>query len=326
MLNILVGMAVGLTFGVGFAFFPEYLDNSLKSPEDINRYLDLPTLGMIPKLESLSGKKGYGNYENGKAYGSLPQAIDPGLPADVVQRVDLIVHQAPSSLMAEAYRSVRTSLLLSSSGHPPRTIVVTSASPSEGKTVTAVNLAISLTQTGAKVVLIDADMRKPRVHGVFSLGNSIGLSAFLAGTSTLKEVIHQTEIPGLLVIPCGVTPPNPGELVLSEGFRKMIDTLREYFDYVVLDSPPIGNVSDARILSVGADSTILVVKAFSTTRHHAHEAVAYLKNARARIGGVVLNDVDVRRKSYYAGYSHYRTYSGYGYNSGKEQATPPPNA
>ena len=121
-----------------------------------------------------------------------------------------------------------------------------------------------------------------------------------------------------MVIPCGVTPPNPGELILSSGFRRMIDVMREYFDYIVLDSPPVGNVSDARILAVNADSTVLVIKSFSTSRHQAREAVSHLTSAHARLGGVVLNDVDVRRRSYYSGYSYYRTYySGYSSNPGK---------
>jgi capsular exopolysaccharide synthesis family protein len=155
-------------------------------------------------------------------------------------------------------------------------------------------------------------MRKPRIQTLFPVGNSTGLSSFLAGASSLKDVIHETAVPGLMVVPCGVTPPNPSELILSEGFRKMLEALEGYFEYIVLDSPPVGNVSDARILAVSADSTILVVKAFSTTRNLARDAVAHLTSAHARLGGVVLNDVDVRRRSYYSGYSYYRTYySGY---------------
>jgi capsular exopolysaccharide synthesis family protein len=314
---------VGLSLGLGLAFFQEYLDNSIKAPEDVNRYLGLPTLGMVPRLASLIGKQGYSYAQYG--YGQLSaQTAKPqneGVEAKDPTNADLIVNESPSSLMAEAYRSIRTSLLLSSSGRPPRTVVVTSAAPSEGKTTTAINLAISLTQTGSKVVLIDADMRKPRIQQVFPAG-TIGLSSFLAGTSSLKDVIYENTIPGLMVIPCGVVPPNPGELILSAGFRKMLETLTDYFEYVVLDSPPVGNVSDARILAVVADSTILVVKAFSTSRHHAREAVGHLTHDHARVGGVVLNDVDVRRRSYYSGYSYYRTYySGYGtYGYGASQS------
>ena len=317
-LNIFFSLVFGLSFGVGFAFFQEYLDNSIKSPEDIGRHLNLPTLGMIPSLASLIGKNGYGDHGSSKTngyvgYGNTTPTIEK------TASVNIIVHDSPSSLMAEAYRSVRTSLLLSSSGRPPRVMVVASAAPSEGKTTTAVNLAISLTQTGSKVVLIDTDMRKPRVHTIFSLNGSTGLSGLLTGSSKLKDVIYPTAISGLFVIPCGITPPNPGELILSTGFGKMLDALREYFDFVVMDSPPVGNVSDARILAATADSTILVVKAFSTSRHQAQGAVAHLTNAHARIGGVVLNDVDVRRRSYYSGYSYYRTYYA-GYSSHARQA------
>jgi capsular exopolysaccharide synthesis family protein len=308
--------------GVGLAFFQEYLDNSIKAPEDISRYLNLPTLGMVPRLASLIGKKGYGygRYAHGRLAAYSSKSNDANIEVEKLTTADLIVHESPSSLMAEAYRSIRTSLLLSASGRPPKTIVVTSAAPSEGKTTTAINLAVSLTQTGSKVVLIDADMRKPRVQNVFPIASSVGLSAFLAGASTLKDVIYETTVPGLMVIPCGVTPPNPGELILSPGFRKMLEVLGTYFEYVVLDSPPVGNVSDARILAVNADSTILVVKAFSTSRHYAREAIAHLTNAHARVAGVVLNDVDVRRRSYYSGSSYYRTYySGYG---GYRHSTP----
>jgi capsular exopolysaccharide synthesis family protein len=313
-LNVLLGLMVGLCFGVGFAFFQEYLDNSIKAPEDVARFLHLPTLGMVPRLSSLAGKRGYGygQSKNGQVYRYGTKSLPNVTSHKEKVTPDIIVHESPGSLMAEAYRSVRTSLLLSSSGHPPRLIVVTSAAPSEGKTTTAINLAISLTQTGSKVVLIDADMRKPRVQTVFPVENSVGLSTFLAGGSNLKDIICETKVPGLMIIPCGVTPPNPGELILSTDFRKMLEALRDYFEYIVLDSPPVGTVSDARILAVSADTTILVVKGFSTSRHQTRDAVAHLTNAHARIAGVVINDVDVRRRSYYSGYSYYRTYySGY---------------
>jgi exopolysaccharide transport family protein len=324
--NIALGLLLGLSLGIGLAFFQEYLDNSIKAPEDVNRFLNLPTLGMVPRLGSLTGKHGYGYGRYGYGADGKPAAEETLQAKEELAIADLIVHDSPSSLMAEAYRSIRTSLLLSSSGRPPRTVVVTSAAPSEGKTTTAINLAVSLTQTGSRVVLIDGDMRKPRIQHVFSIEHSTGLSSFLAGTSKLKDVIYNTKVPGLMVLPCGVTPPNPGELILSAGFGKMLETLREYFDYIVMDSPPVGSVSDARILSAVADSTILVIKAFSTSRGHARDAVAYLTNARARVGGVVLNDIDVRRRSYYSGYSYYRTYYsgyaayGYGTSSAKKSS------
>jgi capsular exopolysaccharide synthesis family protein len=320
-LNLAISMIVGLMLGIGLAFLQEYLDNSVKSPEDVARFLHLPTLAMVPRLSSLAGKKGYA-YERYAQYGQVMKAenVDPQTVGDS-ESVDLIVYDSPSSLMAESYRSLRTSLLLSSSGHPPKVIVVTSAAPSEGKTTTAVNLAISLTQTGSKVVLIDADMRKPRIQRVFSLDGAIGLSSFLAGTANIKDIIHETKVPGLMVVPCGMTPPNPGELILSAGFRTMLKALSEYFDFVVLDSPPVGNVSDARIIAVTAESTILVVKAFSTSRHQARDASAHLTNANARVAGVVINDVDLRKRSYYSGYSYdHSYYSAYGARVSQKQS------
>jgi capsular exopolysaccharide synthesis family protein len=315
-LNLLLSVVLGLSIGVGIAFLQEYLDSSVKVPEDVGRYLSLPTLGVIPKLGSL-GQEGYGysvyGYRNSSNSLEVThsQEITAGGP-----RMDLIVHDHPSSPIAEAYRSLRTSLLLSSPGQPPRVIVVTSAAPSEGKTTTAVNLAASLTQTGSKVVLIDGDMRKPRIQNVFNLpGQSVGLSSFLAGASSLKDVIYKTTIENLWAIPCGFTPPNPGELILSSGFRKMLETLRDYFDFVVLDSPPVGYVSDSRILASTSDATILVVKAFATSRRQAQDAVGHLTNAHAHVRGVVLNDMDMRRRSYYTGHSGYGPYDGYGYRT-----------
>src|SRR5262249_41001581 len=146
-------------------------------------------------------------------------------------KLDIIAHEAPTSLMAEAYRSIRTSLLLSSPDSAPRVVLVSSAAPSEGKTVTAVNTAISLTQIGARVVLIDADMRKPRITSVFNMKNSAGLSSVLTGTSDLKAAIQPSEVPNLFIVPCGPIPPNPAELIVANRFRHLVEVLRQYFDY-----------------------------------------------------------------------------------------------
>jgi polysaccharide biosynthesis transport protein len=301
-LNLALSLVFGLMSGVGLAFFQEYMDSSLKNVEDITRYLKAPTLGLVPKMASLHGGRGYGysGYSRKKA-----EALGEKPP-----NVDLIVHEAPSSLMAEAYRSIRTSLLLSSPDHPPRSVLVTSAIPSEGKTVTAINIGISLTQMGARVVVIDADMRKPRVHSVFALKDTIGLSSVLTGAATLKDAILQSAIPNLFVLTCGPLPPNPGELIVANRFRQLVQILPQYFDYVIFDSPPIANVSDARILASMCDSTILVVKALSTSHHQACTAVDHLRESRARLAGVVLNDVDVRAVGSY--YSYYYSSSKYG--------------
>ena len=299
-LNLALGALMGMVFGVGLAFFQEYLDNSMKSPDDVARFLKLPTLGTIPNLQSLSEKGAYGY---GYGYGLKKAAKELNKTTEKIP-LELISHGSPSSLMAEAYRSMRTSLLLSSADHAPQVVLVTSAVPSEGKTVTAINTAISLTQTGKRVVLVDGDMRKPRVHSVFALGNVPGLSSFLTGSAVLKDVLHESPVPNLFILPCGIIPPNPGELILSSRFAQLLQVLRQYFDYVVIDSPPVANVSDARVLASSADAAILVVKAFSTSRHLAKRAADLLMQSRVRNIGVILNDLDVHaRTNYYSNYS-----------------------
>jgi capsular exopolysaccharide synthesis family protein len=303
LLSLALSLIGGLVLGVGTAFFQEYMDDTLKSASDIDRYLKIPTLGVVPRMATLEGKRRYG-------YGYGPERKDTaaGVIA-ALTRVDLIAHEAPSSLMAEAYRSIRTSLLLSFPDHPPRSVLVTSAAPSEGKTVTALNIAISLTQTGARVVLIDADMRKPRISSVFNLKQPVGLSSVLTGTAPLKTAIQDSPVPNLFIMPCGPIPPNPGELIVANRFRQLIQVLPQYFDYVILDSPPVSNVSDARILAAICDATVLVVKALSTSRHQAITGANQLRESHARIAGVVLNDLDVNAigkyyASYYSAYTH----------------------
>jgi len=315
-LNVMIGLAAGLFFGIGLAFFQDYMDSSIKSVDDVNRYLNIPTLGLIPKLGSIFNK---GLYDYGYRYVSKGKNAVASVKTNV--KMDLIAHEAPSSVVSEAYRSVRTSLLLSFPDRPPKSVLVTSAVPSEGKTVTAVNMAISLTQMGSRVVIIDCDMRKPRVHSIFDLNEPVGLSNALTGAVNLREAIHPSNVTNLFLIPCGATPPNPSELILSNRFRQMLSVLPQYFDYVVIDSPPIANVSDARILASMCDATILVVKAFSTSRHQASSAVEYLQESRARLAGIVLNDMDVRSAgSYYSYYYSRYSYSNYGRRDAQEQS------
>jgi len=305
-LNLVLGLITGLTFGVGLAFFQEYMDNTIKSPDDVARYLHVPMIAAVPKNEALNGQSSYGHYgveDNGPENGSksIQQADFP---------VELISFTAPNSVMAEAYRSMRTSLLLSSADHPPKTVLVTSSLPSEGKTCTATNMAISLTQTGARVVLVDADMRKPRIHSIFALGATPGLSALLTGSVGIKEVLHEVSIPNLFVIPCGVIPPNPAELLMSQRFQKVLTSLREYFDYVIIDSPPLSHVTDGRILGRVTDTSLVVVKAWSTPRGAAEHSLSSLLNSRIHVSGVVLNNLDMRIKGYNSAYAGYSGYSG----------------
>lgn len=310
-LNLGISMIVGLVLGLGLVFLQEYVDDTIKSVEDVNRHLNVPTLGLVPKMASLESRKGYGYkyfYGNSRKNAKAALTTQP--------HVDVISHEAPSSLMAEAYRSIRTSILLSSPQHPPKSVLVTSAAPSEGKTVTAVNIAISLTQMGARVVLIDADMRKPRASSVFAMKDSVGLSSVLTGTEALKAAIQPCDIPNLFVIPCGPLPPNPGELIVADGFRQLMGVLPQYFDYIILDSPPVTNVSDSRILASICDATVLVVKALSTSRREAETSLDQLKKAHGRLAGVVLNDVDVHAVGNY--YSYYYSKYSYSYSDKNE--------
>jgi capsular exopolysaccharide synthesis family protein len=307
--GVLNTFVIALALAVGFVFFQEYMDSSLKSPDDITKHLKLPTLGLVPRLEKTDLRKlrnaGYGGSYLPK--GKTSPVPNPKEPAPI----ELISYAAPASLFAEAYRSLRASLILSSPNHPPRTILITSAVPSEGKTVTAANIAVSLTQTGARVLLIDADMRRPRVATIFSLKDKAGLSNFLTGSEQLDNVIHETSVPSLWVIPCGVIPPNPGELILSSLFRDTIESLRKRFDYVVIDSPPLSNVSDGRIIAAWAEGVVLVVRSLSTSRHVVTRSLEQLEKVQARVVGVVLNDFDIQNKgNYYYPYykeSYYKT-------------------
>jgi exopolysaccharide transport family protein len=315
-LNLALGLVLGLVCGVGLAFFREYMDNTIKTSEDITHFLNVPTLGLVPNLASLDSRRAYGRYLAPSARkSSNGVALQAGKP-----RIDLISHESPTSLIAEAYRSIRTSLLLSSSDHPPRSVLITSARPSEGKTVTAVNIAISLTQTGARVVLVDADMRKPRIHTVFGMNVPVGLSSVLTGTAPVKSAIQESAVPNLFILTCGPIPPNPGELIVAERFKKLIQVLPQYFDYVILDSPPVSNVSDARILASMCDATVIVVKALTTPRHQGRDAVDQLRESRGRIAGAVLNDLDVRVAGSYYSY-YYSKYSYSSYSSDSPKAT-----
>jgi len=300
--SMLLSLMIGLALGTGLAFFQDYLDDSIKSSEELTRLVGLPSLGIVPRLGSL-GKRNYGSYYK-LAYGKEAETASKDLQTTSL-RVELVTHNAPLSMLAEAYRSIRTSLLLSSPDHPPRTVLITSAVPSEGKTVTAINTAISLSQTGARVVIVDADMRKPRIHAALSLDNTIGLSAVLTGSANLKDVIQESEVPNLFVVPCGVIPPNPGELLVSARFRQILETLGQFFDYVVIDSPPINNVSDSRMLGQLCDRIVIVAKAFGTSRHQIRQAVDHMAESRKRIAGMVLNDVDAKRGSYYSSQYYY---------------------
>ena len=293
-MNLLLAMVVGLFLGVGLAFFSEYLDNTIKTPEDVEQFIRLPSFGMVPEL----------SYEKKKR--SEKGAFYP---------VELITHGHPKSVLSEAYRNIRTSILLSFSEKPPKKIAVTSANPFEGKTTTVVNTAIALSQTGAQVVVIDGDMRKPRIHKVFEERgeNGTGLSNYLSGIAELKMIVKRTEVPNLYYIPAGPIPPNPSELLGSKLFTTMLQALAAKFDHVIVDSPPVLGFADAAIISSAIDGVILVAAGGKTPKETLQHAKEALQQVNAKILGVVINRVDIQ-KSYY-GYYYYR----YHYYYGKEE-------
>ncbi len=299
-LNLGLSLLLGLALGIGLAFFLEYLNNTINTAEDVERIIQLPSLGAIPSLQSLAKSKrlGLGN-GNGRKSAALAAANN-----------ELVSGHEPISSFAESYRALRTSLLLSSAEHAPRTMLITSSHPAEGKTTIVANTAISLAQTGAKVLVLDADMRRPRCHKILSTKNDAGLSTFLSRDIRLDQVIQEHDIPNLYVLPAGPVPPNPSELLSSIKLRILIADLLDRFDHIIIDSPPVIHVTDALIISPHVDGVVIVVKSSLTPREAVQRAKQALMDVNAKIFGVVLNCVDLNTESYYYNYkySYYRSY------------------
>jgi succinoglycan biosynthesis transport protein ExoP len=305
--NILLGFLVGLVGGIGLAIFREYLDNTVKSPDDIEAIAGLPSLAVVPSLPGSIGAHG----------GRLSRLAREATPQSVSgPRVELMSYTTPKSQISEAFRALRTSLLLSQAEHPPQVILVTSALPREGKTTAAVNLAVTLAQLGDRTLLIDADLRKPGIRRALSLtiGKEVGLSSFLAGVSSLDEVLlpHPT-INNLAAITTGPIPPNPADLLSSYRIRDVIAELRLRFKFIVIDSPPVMAATDAVILSVVTDGVLLVVRSGETPKEAFTRTRDLLKAVKCRLLGVVLNAVDSSAPDYYYSYRYYPYAYGYGY-------------
>jgi polysaccharide biosynthesis transport protein len=299
--TLIVGLSflLALGFGVGLAFLLEYLDDTIRTSEDIENVLHLPSIALIPLVGApvhrrwLIGAQKNGNSTNGKSKDVLFTDMDKRSP------------------IAEAYRHLRTSILLSTAGRAPRTLLVTSSVPSEGKTTTAVNTAISLAQTGAKVLMIDADMRRPRLHSIFDLSNRAGLSSLLSRDVVYDDIastIQHEQNSGLFVITAGPLPPNPAELIGSEQMAKLIAEVSAKFTHVVVDSPPVAAFTDGVLIASMVEGVVLVVHSGKNSRKLVLRARKLLQDVGARIIGVVLNKADVRsRTDYYYNsyYSHY---------------------
>lgn len=307
-LNLSLGLLVGLGLGVGAAFLQEHFDNSLKTTEDVERAMQLPALALIPSVESLNGHSSDADRGNGDA----PEAAAAGTPLRAANARSLAAHWhridelAPQySALIEAFRSLRTSVLLSAAGQPPRSLLVSSAQPGEGKTTVSANLAISLAQLGQRVLLIDGDLRRPSVHRAFGIQRTLGVVSYLAGQQDWRAAVEKTVLPGLDVLVSGPVPPNPAELLSSDRMQALIREALEEYKFVVVDSPPLLNVSDSRILATLVEGVVLVVKGGDTPRELAQRAQAYVSAVGARVIGAVLNNVDLHREEY----SYYQAYS-----------------
>jgi succinoglycan biosynthesis transport protein ExoP len=310
MFTILVGLLLSTGAGVGLAFLLDYLDNTIKTVEDVSRYAQLPALSVVP---AVTGHSRRGLAAKGRRV--LGNGSSRHAESEAAFQLATLDNQSSA---AEAYRVLRTSVLLSAAGRPPKTILITSGQPGEGKTTTVVNTAISLAQMGASVLIIDCDLRRPTTHKVLGVDHAQGLSTYLSREVPLDQLIHKLPIANLSLLPCGPVPPNPAELIISEKMKDRLHELAGRYDHILIDSPPLINVTDPVILSTMVDGVILVVHGGKSTRDVVRRARQELSTVGAKIFGVVLNNVDLRRDGY-DNYYYYRYYSGYGQDGSKKQ-------
>ena len=280
--NLMIALLLGAFMACGLAFFVDHLDSRITTPDQIKAHLGLPGLGMLPKLSDSATNGAY-------------PLISNGVPAN----------------FSEAFRALRTNVLFSSADEGSKSIVVTSTGPGEGKSMVAANMAVGLAQSGQRVLLIDADMRKPKAHEVMGVPQEPGLSNLLVGRSKASEAVRKTSVPGLWVLPAGRTPPNPAELVGSARFRDFLASLKGHFDWVLIDSPPVMAVTDACLAAHHASGVLFVVGAEMTSRHAAKRALDQLEQANARFVGAVLNRVDLDGNPYYYSQYYRREYAQY---------------
>jgi capsular exopolysaccharide synthesis family protein len=285
--GLLIGLLLGIFGGIGTAFFLDYLDNTVKSPEEVEQRTKLPVFGVIPHMK------------------------------DKEKSVEEVVLKDGRSSFAESYKALRTSILLSKPDNPPKCILVTSTVPGEGKTATAVNLAVAIAQSGYKTVLVDGDLRRHRINEIFGLPNVKGLSTYLAGVSD-SAIVTNSQVPNLSVITPGPVPPNPSEILSSQRMAKLMKAMRERYDMIVFDSSPVMTVSDGLVLSKYCDSALMVVRSGTTTYEMVRRGVKLLTDVKTDIMGVVVNALDEKKAGYYYYYKQYGYY--YSDNGDEEEA------
>jgi capsular exopolysaccharide synthesis family protein len=296
---ILGGSLLGLMLGLGLAYLLEAMDKGFRTPEEIRRQLGLPVVGHIPLLVP---------DEDAAARVAGGQLVPDPL---------LVCHYRPRSVEAEAYRAVRTALYFSVEGEGHKVIQVTSPNQGDGKSTLIGNLAIAIAQSGKKVLLVDADCRRPRQHKVFGLSPSTGLASYLSGTSDLDSGILPTVVEGLSILPCGPLPPNPAELLTSPKFPALLDELRQRYDFVLVDTPPLLAVTDPCVVAARVDGVLLTISMSRKARPQALRAREILATLGCKILGVVVNRLDRDGGSAYQS----QTYGGYGYGYSYEYSS-----
>jgi capsular exopolysaccharide synthesis family protein len=349
--TLLLALLMGTGLGAGIVLGRDFLDNSVKNTEDVERYLQLPSLGIVPDFDALPDQTnvyGYGSRSRTKAAEMATKLLgratdefddaDAAPVGDAVAATDadlvgegsvagadgqmqlvgavpesdssLVLAQGADSVVSEAYRTLRTAILFSTPEEAPQTMMFTSALESEGKTTTSLNTAIVFARLGARVLIIDADMRRASCHGRFGVSNDYGLSEVLTGQRELEEVIVKTKVDGVQMLTAGALPPNPTELLASSAMEKLLARCAEHFDYVIVDSPPVMAVNDAVVMGHMVDGVVMVVRAHHTPRQILQRAEARLLQARSHVLGVLLNKVDAKTDNYatYYGGKYYSTY------------------
>jgi polysaccharide biosynthesis transport protein len=309
--NIVMGLMLGLVGGVSLAFILEALDNTVRTPDQVETISGLPSLGIIPLSFGASGKA-----QKGQPASLLPVKANPNQARNT--DMAMVAHHRPKSEVAESYRALRTSILLSSIGHAPKVLLMTSALPQEGKTTTSVNTAIVLAQKGDRVLLVDADMRRPSIHQSLKIRNRIGLSSILSGNATAEDaIVISPVLPNLFVLPAGPAPPHPAEMLGSNVMKSFLAQWREQYDHIVIDTPPVLSVTDAVLLSVDADAVVLVIRSGRTTKEALRRSRELLTQVNSRLMGVVVNAVDLQSPDAY--YYYGSNYSAYYDDSAREQ-------
>jgi capsular exopolysaccharide synthesis family protein len=294
------------------------MDRTVKVPDDLEDELELSFLGLLPQV----GGGLFGGY--GYKYGYARRKRRRGQPTEQ-GKPELVVHHDPTGSVAEASRAIRTNLMFMSPDQPHRVMLITSAGPSEGKTTVACCISVAMAQTGQRVLLVDCDLRRPRIHRVFGHSSEAGISTALLD-GKLDEVIHATEVPNLFVLPAGPVPPNPAELFHTERFKQLLGELRGRFDRVIIDSPPVVAVTDPTILSTQVDGVLLVLRAFKTRKDLARHALRSMQDVGGKMVGGVLNAVDFSKLEYKYSYYYYRRDGYYAHDPSSPESKPSDDA